>query len=120
MGLFNGDMGIIRDSDDEYDRITVEFDDNRIAEYDFGSASELEMCYATTIHKSQGSEFPVVIMPLFKSPPSLMCRNLLYTAVTRAKKLVILVGNKLILEQMIKNNSEVRRFSGLKERLMYQ
>lgn len=120
MGLFNGDMGIIRDIDDEYDRITVEFDDNRLAEYDFGLASELEMCYATTIHKSQGSEFPVVIMPLFKSPPSLMCRNLLYTAVTRAKKLVILVGNKLILEQMIKNNSEIKRFSGLKERLMYQ
>lgn len=119
-GLFNGDMGIIKDIDLEYESITVAFDDNKIAEYDFSSVSELEMCYATTIHKSQGSEFPVVILPLYKATPSLMYRNLLYTAVTRAKKLVILVGHKEILEQMIRNTNEIKRFSGFKERIEYR
>ena len=119
-GLFNGDMGIIKDIDLEYETITVAFDDNKTAVYDFSSASELEMCYATTIHKSQGSEFPVIILPMYKSSPSLMYRNLLYTAVTRAKKLVILVGHKEILEQMIRNTNEIKRFSGLKERLEYK
>ncbi|MBQ2897231.1 MAG: ATP-dependent RecD-like DNA helicase [Clostridia bacterium] len=119
LGLFNGDIGIVEKIDKEYELMNITFDGEKEVIYPFSYASDLEQAYATTIHKSQGSEFPVVIIPMFPAPISLMSRNLLYTAVTRAKKLVVLVGQAGVLEQMVKNNSEVNRFSGLKERLMY-
>ncbi len=117
-GLFNGEIGRIETINSEYDHMNVIFDENKFVEYDFNFISDIEPAYATTIHKSQGSEFPVVIMPIFPGSPSVMSRNLLYTAITRAKKLVILVGRYEILEKMIKNNSEIKRFCGLKEKLL--
>ena len=76
---------------------------------------ELEHAYAITVHKSQGSEYPIVIIPLYRCPPMLMSRNLLYTAVTRAEKMVILVGRKSVLETMVENNYHITRYTGLKE-----
>jgi exodeoxyribonuclease V alpha subunit len=118
-GLFNGDLGIITSIDNEYEFMTIVFDDGKETEYDFAILTDIEPAYATTVHKSQGSEFPVVIMPMFHGSPVIMYRNLLYTAVTRAKKLVVLVGMQHILDKMIKNNSEVKRYSGLCDRLKY-
>ena len=97
--------------------MTVMFDDDRKAVYDFLSLDELELAYAITVHKSQGSEFDVVIMPMFDTHRLLMTRNLLYTAVTRAKKLAILVGKTEILEKFVQNNNISVRYSGLKERM---
>ena len=97
----------------------ITFDGDKEVMYPFSYASDLEQAYATTIHKSQGSEFPVVVIPMYPGAITLTNRNLLYTAVTRAKKLVVLVGQISVLEQMVKNNSEINRFSGLKERLKY-
>ncbi len=118
-GLFNGDLGIITEIDNDYEYMTIIFDDDKETEYDFASLADIEPAYATTVHKSQGSEFPVVIMPMFQGSPVIMYRNLLYTAVTRAKKLVVLVGNQNVLAGMIKNNNEIKRYSGLKDRLSY-
>jgi exodeoxyribonuclease V alpha subunit len=117
LGVYNGDMGVIMDIDLKAEVITVQFDDMRTCEYAFDSLDDLEHAYAVTVHKSQGSEFPAVIIALFSVPPALVCRNLLYTAVTRAKKLVVLVGSKSILQQMVDNLNERERYSGLKERL---
>ncbi|AEV66886.1 helicase, putative, RecD/TraA family [Acetivibrio clariflavus DSM 19732] len=116
-GVFNGDTGIIREIDDEEQKIVVFFDDDKVVEYDFSILDELEPAFAMTIHKSQGSEFPVVIIPIFPGPQVLMTRNLLYTAVTRAKNLVVLVGNKDYLDVMINNERETNRNSGLAEKL---
>lgn len=116
-GVFNGDTGIIREIDDEEQKVVVSFDDDKIVEYAFSILDELEPAFAVTIHKSQGSEFPVVIVPIFPGPQVLMTRNLLYTAVTRAKNLVVLVGNRDYLDVMINNAREANRNSGLADKL---
>ena len=120
MGVFNGDMGIIRKINTYTECVTVEFDEGRIVQYPFKMLEELELAYAITIHKSQGSEYPAVVIPLLGGPPMLMNRNLLYTAVTRAKNCVTLVGDERTFEKMVSNVSEHRRYSGLKERIEEQ
>lgn len=117
MGVFNGDMGVIREINEFAETMTVEFDEGRRVEYPFKLLEELELAYAITIHKSQGSEYPAVVIPLLSGPAMLMNRNLLYTAVTRARKCVTLVGNDATFVQMIKNVSQQKRYSGLSERL---
>ncbi len=115
-GVFNGDIGYIINIDKRNKNLTVLFDD-RIVVYDFLMLDELELAYAMTVHKSQGSEFDAVIMPVFDTHKILMNRNILYTAVTRAKKLVVLVGEESVLSEFIRNNNTVFRYSGLKDRL---
>ena len=115
-GIFNGDIGVIESIDLKGEVINIWFDD-RYVRYDFENLDELELSYAITVHKSQGSEYPVVIIPMYSCPPMLMTRNLLYTAVTRAKKMVILVGRSDIPERMVRNNREVLRYTTLGERL---
>lgn len=116
-GVFNGDMGIIQEIDNEDQRVLVCFDDERLVEYDFTILDELEPAFAVTIHKSQGSEFPVVILPVFPGPKVLMTRNLLYTAITRAREMVILVGARDFLDEMIENDRETKRNSDLSGKL---
>lgn len=118
MGIFNGDMGVIRSIRDITEIMTVEFDEGRIVEYPFKLLEELELAYAVTIHKSQGSEYPAVVIPLLSGPRMLMNRNLLYTAVTRAKKCVTLVGDDRIFYEMADNISEQKRYCGLKCRIL--
>lgn len=113
-GIFNGDIGILKKINYASGIMTVEFDD-RTAEYPTDNLSELELAYAVTVHKSQGSEYPAVIIPLSGVMPMLMYRNLLYTAVTRARKMVILVGSEEIVRKMVANNSQNKRYSALKE-----
>ena len=117
MGIFNGDMGIIAEINDFAETMTVEFDEGRKVEYSYKLLDELELAYAITIHKSQGSEYPAVVIPLLNGPSMLMNRNLLYTAVTRARKCVTLVGNDTTFQQMIKNTSQQKRYSGLCDRI---
>ncbi len=117
MGVFNGDMGKIRSIDDYQEIVTVEFEESRLVDYAFRQLDELELAYAITIHKSQGSEYPAVVIPLLTGPRMLMNRNLLYTAVTRAKRCVTLVGNDRTFGDMIGNVSEQKRYTGLKNRL---
>ena len=116
-GVFNGDIGYVRAIDDEDELVTVCFDDERYVDYTPMDLDDLELAYAVTIHKSQGSEFRVVIMPLYMGPPLLMNRNLLYTAVTRARELVVLVGDLRALHFMIKNNRSFERYTSLGYRL---
>lgn len=116
-GVFNGDVGYITEISEDEDKITVCFEDDKIVEYEESDLDEITLAYAVTIHKSQGSEFPVVIMPMFMGPPLLMNRNLLYTGITRAKKLVVLVGNSKVVEFMKDNNRSFERYSGLKWRI---
>jgi exodeoxyribonuclease V alpha subunit len=115
-GVFNGDVGFIEDIDEE-SKLIVIFDDERRVIYEEVYMDELDLAYAITIHKSQGSEFPVIIMPVFMGPPLLMNRNLLYTGITRAKKLVVLVGTTKAMNSMINNNRGFERYSGLKWRI---
>lgn len=115
MGVFNGDMGKIRSIDDYQEIVTVEFEEGRLVDYAFKQLDELELAYAITIHKSQGSEYPAVVIPLLTGPRMLMNRNLLYTAVTRAKRCVTLVGNERTFQGMIGNVSEQKRYTGLKD-----
>ncbi len=117
-GVFNGDTGIIEEINDFAETVTVCFDEGRMVEYPYKLLEELELAYAVTIHKSQGSEYPAVVIPLLSGPRMLMNRNLLYTAVTRAKKCVTIVGNDTTFEQMIANNSQLKRYSGLRDRLV--
>ena len=117
MGIFNGDMGIITEINDFAETMTVEFDEGRKVEYSYKLLDELELAYAITIHKSQGSEYPAVVIPLLSGPSMLMNRNLLYTAVTRARKCVTLVGNDTTFNQMIQNTSQQKRYSGLCDRI---
>lgn len=117
-GVFNGDTGIIEEINDFAETVTVCFDEERMVEYPYKLLEELELAYAVTIHKSQGSEYPAVVIPLLSGPRMLMNRNLLYTAVTRAKKCVTIVGNDTTFEQMIANNSQLKRYSGLRDRLV--
>ena len=117
-GVFNGDVGIIDEINDFAQTMTITFDENRVVEYSFKQLEELELAYAITIHKSQGSEYPAVVIPLLTGPQMLMNRNLLYTAVTRAKKCVTLVGNDETFQMMIQNTSQLKRYSGLCQRLL--
>ncbi len=115
MGIFNGDMGVIRTINTYAETMTVEFDEARLVDYSLKQLEELELAYAITIHKSQGSEYPAVVIPLLTGPRMLMNRNLLYTAVTRAKKCVTLVGDDRTFQGMIANESEQKRYTGLKD-----
>ena len=117
LGVYNGDAGIILSIDNDAEQMRVAFDDGKIVDYDFANLEELELAYAITIHKSQGSEYPVVILPVYSGPPMLMTRNLLYTAVTRAKQLVVLVGLRETVSAMIHNDREVGRYTGLAQRI---
>lgn len=116
-GIYNGDTGIIREINSFAELITVEFDEGRLVEYSYKQLEELELAYAITIHKSQGSEYPAVVIPVFSGPRMLMTRNLIYTAVTRAKACVCLVGVPEIFQDMVNNETEQRRYSGLKDRI---
>ena len=118
MGIFNGDMGIITQINRVAETVEVLFDDYRTVTYAFAQLEELELAYAVTIHKSQGSEYPAVVIPLLSGPRMLMNRNLLYTAVTRARACVTLVGSDRTFDMMIQNTSEQTRFSGLLERIL--
>jgi len=113
-GIFNGDIGVITEINSLAKTYTVRFDDRK-ALYDSESITDLELAYACTVHKSQGNEFDCVIMPVYRGAPQLMYRNLLYTAVTRAKKLLILVGDENALKAMVDNNKRILRYSGLKD-----
>jgi len=115
-GIFNGDMGVIRRIHPADRIMEIEFDD-RMVEYDFASLEDLEHAYAITVHKSQGSEYPIVIVPMYAAPPMLLTRNLLYTAVTRAQNMVIFVGREEVVAQMIANNRQSMRYTGLAQRL---
>lgn len=112
-GVFNGDCGIIREINEFAGTVTVEFDEGKLVEYTGATLEELELAYAITIHKSQGSEYPAVIIPLLNAPRPLLNRNLLYTAVTRARKCVTIVGSENSVNEMIQNESEMKRNSGL-------
>ena len=117
IGVFNGDMGILKEVNEFAETAEVEFEDGRFATYSFKQLEELELAYAITIHKSQGSEYPAVILPILSGPRMLMNRNLLYTAVTRARKCVTLVGNEMCFYEMEQNITEQTRYSGLRARL---
>lgn len=116
-GLFNGDIGIIRDIDINTETMDIVFDDGKEVVYPLAYGNELELAYAVTVHKSQGSEYDAVIMPVTDAPPKLLYRNLLYTAITRAKKLMIIVGSREKLDKMVENNRQNRRYSMLKNML---
>ena len=117
VGVFNGDTGIIKTINEFAETAEVEFEDGRWAEYSFKQLEELELAYAVTIHKSQGSEYPAVIIPLLSGPRMLMNRNLLYTAVTRARKCVTVVGSEETFREMIRNEKQQRRYSSLDLRI---
>ena len=119
-GVFNGDLGYISKIDKENKKVTVVFDDVRSVEYSSDNLDELELSYAMTIHKSQGSEFPVVVIPLYHAAPMLLTRNLIYTAITRASKAVVLVGQSEYLVKMIENNKTLKRYSNLAKKLRKQ
>lgn len=116
-GVFNGDAGKIKEINLFAEQLLVEFDDNRLVEYGFSQLEELELAYAVTIHKSQGSEYPAVVLPILDGPKLLFNRNLLYTAVTRAKSCVTIVGSDYMLQSMIDNKNEHSRYSGLCDRI---
>lgn len=116
-GVFNGDTGIIREINTFAELLTVEFDEGKLVDYSFRQLEELELAYAITIHKSQGSEYPAVVIPVYSGPRMLMTRNLIYTAVTRARSCVCLVGIPEVFQQMVDNAMEQKRYSGLKARI---
>ena len=117
VGVFNGDMGIIKEIYNYNQTLVVEFDDMRRVTYPFSGLDELEPAYAITIHKSQGSEYPAVVMPLLSGPKQLFNRNLLYTGVTRARNCLTVLGSKEIIDEMISNNNENMRYTGLEKRI---
>ncbi len=117
VGVFNGDMGIVEYIDEDEGTLSVIYDEERKVIYDNATLDELELAYAITIHKSQGSEFPVVIIPAFMGSPFLMNRNLLYTAITRAKQFVVIVGSIKALRFMVENNRSFERYSSLEWRI---
>jgi len=116
-GVFNGDTGVIREINLFAELLTVEFDEGKLVDYSFRQLEELELAYAITIHKSQGSEYPAVVIPVYSGPRMLMTRNLIYTAVTRARSCVCLVGMPQVFQQMVDNAMEQKRYSGLKARI---
>lgn len=116
MGIFNGDIGTVESINPKESTMRIRFDD-RVCEYEFSMMEDLDLAYAITVHKSQGSEYPVVIIPVYSCPPMLCTRNLLYTAVTRARRMVILVGRPDILGRMVENNREILRYTTLRHRI---
>ena len=116
-GAFNGDTGVIERISTFDENVTVKFEDGRFVTYEFSQLDELELAYAITVHKSQGSEYPAVIIPMSQGPRMLMNRNILYTAVTRARKCVCLVGEEEIFRLMAGNVSESKRYSSLTDRI---
>ena len=117
VGVFNGDIGILREINFFAEQVMVEFDEGRKVHYPFSELEELELAYAITVHKSQGSEYPAVVLPLLSGPRMLFNRNILYTAVTRAKNCVAIVGSDAAVEQMIRNERQQRRYSSLDIRI---
>lgn len=117
VGIFNGDVGRVKEINERLEKVTVQFDDKKVVEYDYGNMDELELAYAITIHKSQGSEHPIVILPIHSGPPMLMSRNLLYTAVTRAKRYVVIVGLEDTVKRMVDNRREFNRYASLNDRI---
>ncbi len=117
MGVFNGDMGIVKEINEYSQDVVVEFDENRRVRYPFSELDELELSYAITIHKSQGSEYPAVVMPILGGPRMLLNRNLLYTAVTRAKSTVCILGSSQTLMNMVDNEQQLKRYTGLTDRI---
>ena len=118
VGVFNGDLGIVKEINLFAEQMTIEFDEGRRIQYGFSQLDELELAYAITIHKSQGSEYPAVVIPLLAGPRMLFNRNILYTSVTRAKTCVALVGSDAVIQKMIQNKSEQNRFSSLSTRIV--
>ena len=118
VGVFNGDVGYITKVDTQDRIVTVRYDDERTVEYDYQQLEEMELAYCLSVHKSQGSEFPCVVMPVLPGPPRLCTRNLFYTALTRAKKLVVLVGREEAIASMVQNRQILRRYTTLQQRLM--
>ena len=116
-GVFNGDMGTVLSVDNEDKTLTVLFDDDRTAVYEYALLEELELAYCLSVHKSQGSEFRAVVMPCVGGPPMLLTRNLFYTALTRARELVVLVGRDDAVAAMIHNNHIAKRYTALAQRL---
>ena len=117
-GMFNGDIGTIRRIREESSTVQVEYDEYRLVEYTFSQLDEIELAYAITIHKSQGSEYPAVLLPLLSGPKMLMNRNLLYTAVTRARKCVTILGSQEVVDGMIENENQYHRYTGLGRRIL--
>lgn len=117
-GVFNGDIGTIKRIREESSTIQVEYDEHRLVEYSFSQLDEIELAYAITIHKSQGSEYPAVLLPLLSGPRMLMNRNLLYTAVTRARKCVTILGSEEMVNSMIENENQYHRYTGLGKRIL--
>ena len=116
-GVFNGDVGVIREIDEAAAQLTVEYDEHRRVDYPFAGLEEIELAYAVTIHKSQGSEYPAVILPLLSGPKMLFNRNLLYTAVTRARKCVTILGSRQTVLEMIQNERQNKRYTSLCDRI---
>ena len=116
-GVFNGDMGFVQAIDPESRTVTVCFEDDRVADYEGEQADDLELAYCVSVHKSQGSEFPVVVLPVVGGPPMLLTRNLFYTAVTRARRMVMLVGREYAIRTLVENAYISRRYSALCQRL---
>lgn len=117
-GVFNGDFGVITEVDTELAELIVRFDEDKMVHYPFTQLEDLELAYAITVHKSQGSEYPAVILPLLSGPSGLFNRNLLYTAITRARKCVVILGERETVAQMEQNISQYTRYSGLKDRIL--
>ena len=117
MGVFNGDVGFIVDVDTEEHCLTVRFDEDKEAVYASAQFENLDLAYCLSVHKSQGSEFPVVVMPVCGGPPMLLTRNLFYTALTRARSLVVLVGREEVVRLMVENDHVLSRYTTLSERL---
>ena len=118
VGVFNGDIGYITTINSQTGEVTVTFEDGRVAIYPRTEIYQLVLSYAITIHKSQGSEFDVVVMPVISGASMILTKNLLYTAITRAKKMVVLVGTKFNIKRMVENNYTIKRYSMLKEFLI--
>ena len=115
-GIFNGDIGVIERIEPREEILYIRYED-RLAKYEYSMLEEIEHAYAITVHKSQGSEYPVVLVPLYHCAPQLLTRNLIYTAVTRAREMVVLVGRRDIIEQMVENNRHDMRYTCLQARL---
>ena len=119
-GVFNGDMGFVTDVDRDLSCLTVRYDDERNVTYEYGQLEELELAYCISVHKSQGSEFPAVVMPVTGAPRMLLTRNLFYTALTRARQLVVLVGSERVIAEMVNNDYVTVRYTALKQRILEQ
>ena len=117
-GIFNGEFGTIVDFNEEEKQVQVLYDDNKNVWYSYQDIDQIEHAYAITVHKSQGSEFDVVILPITASAPMLLTRNLLYTAITRAKKLLIVIGSSNVIDKMIQNHDSKKRNTGLEYKLI--